>query len=60
MSLATRWRIAGVPQLPQSLNVYLTVDTTAPAVISAVEQAAYMYGIALVREEEPDDARPAR
>jgi hypothetical protein len=50
---ATRWRLTRVPTFPD-LNVALTVDTTAPAVVRAIEQAAADAGIALERTD-PDD-----
>ena len=38
------------------LDVQLVIDTTSPAVVEAIEQAAAGAGVWLVREEEPDAA----
>ena len=47
--MITRWRLETVPDWPSGLNVELTADTVAPAVIEAVELAAIRHGIRLVR-----------
>lgn len=49
----TVWRIVGVdPTRRQGLNVSLSVDTTAPAVVDAIERAAAANGITLERADE--------
>ena len=47
--LQTTWRLTQIPTLPQRLQITLVVDTTAPAVIEAVEKAAARHGIWLER-----------
>jgi len=57
----TAWRlraIDGVPRL-RGLDVQLTVDTTAPAVVDAIETAAALHGIELERVVERDQERDA-
>jgi hypothetical protein len=49
--MQTRWRIRAVPDLPQRLDVELIVDTEAPAVIQAIEEAAATNGVQLERLE---------
>lgn len=55
----TRWRIVRIPEWPKgsspwSPGVLLIVDTTAPAVLEAIERAAERYGIELERVEEEE------
>jgi hypothetical protein len=50
----TVWRLVRVPGWPSGLNVTVTVDTTARAVLAAVERAAEAHGIVLVRVVEPE------
>jgi hypothetical protein len=47
----TAWRVVGVPDFPNRLDVMLVVDTTAPAVIDALEAAAAGAGVRLERVE---------
>ena len=51
----TRWRIVGVPGLPDRLQILLLVDTVAPIVTDTVERAARENGIELVRLEDEDE-----
>jgi len=53
--LRTRWKISKVPKLVShgKLNVTLVCDTSAPAVIRAIEEAAAAHGIRL--ERLPDE-----
>jgi hypothetical protein len=46
--LRTAWRIAGCGDW-YGLDVWLTVDTTAPAVVDAIERAAGGVGVKLER-----------
>jgi hypothetical protein len=45
----TQWRLTQIPDVPQALEITLAVDTTAPAVVRAVEEAAFKYGVKLER-----------
>jgi cell division ATPase FtsA len=47
--LRTVWRLVRVPELAQRLDVELVVDTTAPAVVEAIEAAAERAGVELER-----------
>ena len=49
----TSWRLIRIPDHP-GLNIRLVVDTTAPAVIEAIEQAAVRAGVWIIREEEQE------
>lgn len=66
MILQTRWRlsaIAGNAWRNDDLDLTLTVDTTAPVVVNAIERAAERHGVELERiyqggvcdEPEPDE-----
>ena len=48
---STHWRIVGMDDWPNRLNISLVCDTTAPSVIEAIEKAAESNGIELVRVE---------
>lgn len=54
--LLTRWRLVGVPDLPQRLNIELVVDTTAPVVLNAIEKAAWRNNVVLERLDDPEEA----
>jgi hypothetical protein len=43
----TVWRITGLPGVHVNVDVTLTVDTTSPIVIAALEHACDEYGIRL-------------
>jgi hypothetical protein len=43
----TVWRIVGLPGVHVNMDVELTIGTTSPIVIAAVEQACQAYGIEL-------------
>jgi hypothetical protein len=45
----TAWRLVRVPDFPNRLDIQLVVDTTAPAVVEAIEEAAKRNGIVLER-----------
>ncbi len=47
--LRTAWKMKAVPER-RSLKLTLAVDTTAPAVVRAIEEAAAKHGIVLTRE----------
>lgn len=53
--MKTIWRLEAVPELPQRLDIKLVVDTTAPAVVEAIEEAAAQNGVLLVRETEEEE-----
>jgi hypothetical protein len=48
-ALRTRWLLRRVPDWPNDVAVELVVDTTAPTVVEAIEQAAASNGIELQR-----------
>jgi hypothetical protein len=52
----TVWRIVAIADTAFRLDVPLVVDTTAPAVVEAIEEAASKNGITLKRENEDDAA----
>jgi hypothetical protein len=57
VSLQTLWHLRWYPGAPNRIDVIVSVDTTAPEVIKAIEQAADKTGIELERirvEEEPE------
>jgi hypothetical protein len=56
-TLETRWRIVGLPDWPNRVDVVLTVDTTAPVVVDAVERAADCAGVELWRLAGEGDRR---
>jgi hypothetical protein len=45
----TTWRITGFTDWPNTVSIELTVDTDAPGVLTAIENAAANYGIQLER-----------
>jgi hypothetical protein len=47
----TRWRLTQTPGRPR-LELELVVNTTAPAVVDAIEQAAARAGVELERLED--------
>jgi hypothetical protein len=49
----TAWRIVGLPNRP-GLDVRLSVETTAPAVVEAIEKAAAASGVELERVESSE------
>ena len=51
---STRWRIVAAGISLPKLNVVLSVDTTAPLVVAAIEYAAAKNGIELERIEEDE------
>jgi hypothetical protein len=53
----TTWRLTRIPDWPNELDIRVVVDTTAPLVIAAIEQAAERQGLELERVLGPDDAR---
>jgi hypothetical protein len=48
----TVWRLKAIPSWPTYLDVQVVVDTTAPMVVKAIEQAAEAHGIELEKIEE--------
>jgi pyrrolidone-carboxylate peptidase len=50
----TVWRLVRVPEWPNRINVEMVVDTTADAVVAAIEEAAARNGIALERVANND------
>jgi hypothetical protein len=49
---STSWRITVLPGETEPVSLTLKVDTTEPAVLRAIEQAAKRNGIVLHREDE--------
>jgi hypothetical protein len=49
--MKTTWKIKGLPNWPNRIDVQLSVDTTAQPVIDAIELAAKLNGIVLERRE---------
>ena len=54
---STRWSLSAIEGFSSSLDLTLVVDTRAPTVVEAIEEAAEAHGIVLVRIVE-DDERP--
>ena len=52
--MITRWRLRTVPNLMAILDVRMVVDTDAPHVVDAIEEAARRNGIVLQRDVEED------
>jgi hypothetical protein len=48
----TRWRLAAISNWPGRLDVTLAVDSTAPMVVNAIENAAAHWGVDLERLKE--------
>lgn len=59
--LETVWRLVGVSNWPNRLDVKVVVETTATVVVDAIEEAAAGAGVQLVRVDpnqlqlEPED-----
>ena len=59
MNDSTSWRLLAIEGFSSSLELELRVDTRAPAVIVAIEEAAERQGIALERVVDEDDQAEA-
>ena len=53
---STRWSLSAIEGFSSSLDLVLSVDTRASAVITAIEEAAERQGIELQRSELDDQA----